>query len=188
MGTLVYLVMATLLALAIGSIVLVVRSFMQTLRGPAGTPYVAVEVLFPSAPIADTPGGRLVGVLAIAWAAGQWALAVAWWVTGLVAPLHATSLVVAIYALVAALMTGVGGGLFLARQSFGRKLIAYGQMLVSVPAFFASAVALTVPYMPEAPASVQAIAHPLAAGLAGYLAAALILGYLGQHVAKPKPR
>jgi len=152
-------------------------------RGPS-EPYVPVVDPNPPGEVLRTPGlDRLAGA-AIGWAVVHVLVA------GLCAasgwPLGRNLVVTALagYLAVAAVLTGVGGGMLLAGRRYGRRAIALGQILLALAAI---AGILCWPLMPnreEIPLAVRRAAPYITFGSALYLLLITALGVSAQHVGR----
>jgi hypothetical protein len=127
----------------------------------------------------------LIGGAAVLWSALHLGLAGYWWQSGQLVPRIAASYCGAIYISFAAVLTGVGGAMLLARRPFGRRLISWGLMLLGLLAFFGLIIALLLPKYEDAELWVRQMAMTIAAFMAGHIVLDTAVGALGQRVGRP---
>jgi len=178
-----------LAALAVMAIFSLVRSLLQAIKVKRVAGYVPVPEIYPPVPIVPGAGAKWVGFSALAWGGLHLVLAGIWAVSSWPAPHTTDAVVVAAYGSVASGMMAVGGVMFLLCQPFGRKMVAWGELLLGVLAFLGMAVAIMLPGFEQAPPEVRRSAPYVAIGLFVYLVIGTAIGSLSQVVARsPEPR
>jgi hypothetical protein len=180
-----WIVLAILIVLALAAMFTLLRGFLQAVRYRRREPYVPVPEVFPPVPILKQPSIYPVGIAAVVWGAAHMVLAVVWLGTRVYVTPTISSGIVVLYATVGAALAGLGGMMFLTRQPFGRKLIAWGAMLGGLLSFLGCAVSIFLPRYYEAPQHLKDNAGWISGLFLVYMAAAVALGWLAQTVARP---
>jgi hypothetical protein len=178
------LAMVSLMVLAAASLI---RGFLKAIRyGGQRLPYEPVVDLFPPLPIERTRWAAVVSVAAIVWGVAHVSLGLLWVMTGMVVDRQGSAIVTAIYFCFGASLTGIGGGMMLARMAYGRRMVSWGQFLLAIGAFMALAISVMIPSAREMPQEWREAAVWMAGGSGLYLLAGTVLGAAAQRVGKPK--
>jgi len=180
------IVTAILAGLVLIAILSIVRDFLRGVRAPAPPlKYVPFHDFFPPEPVAEATGGVIVvGCAAIGWALLHLAAALVWAVMGELLPRTVSVGVAAFYCCFAAVLTGIGGAMLLARRAYGRRMISWGQFLLAILSFMGLAVALMAWANEDLTESVRGAAIYAAGGLVLYLAVATLIGAAAQRVGR----
>jgi hypothetical protein len=182
------IVLAVLSILALLGVLRLVQGFLSTMRYHRQEPYRPVPQLFPPVPVVKRPSAYIIGVIGIAWAVAHIVFAIIWLATDswdYLLPHDPASGVVVSYAVVAGLLVGVGGLMMMAALAVARKLIAWGAFLGGVLSFFGAVMSLLLPRHYEASAELRENAMLLTLAFGAYFVVDLLIGWLGQRVARP---
>ena len=172
------------LAVAAATVFLLAR-LLRGIRSGARLPYAPVPALSPAIPILRTWAVCLVGGAALIWSAGHLALVVYWLASGRWLNPTPGAMITAGYVAFAAALVLAGGALLLACRPFGRRLIAWGLILLWLVAFFGLIIALLLPKYEDAPKRVRNLANVVAYVMGGHLVLDALLGMLAQKVGRP---
>ncbi len=170
-----------------GVIVLAVVSIVRGFRAERPTVAKAARIPFvdfpPPPPVYPSANVSLIGWLAAIWAAFNLMVGFLWFTTrfGLVGAEPAYH-IAAIYAVVAAVISGLGGILLLGARAQGRRLIAWGGFLFVTLAALAFALSLMMWGSPRTTLTEKSAAMTVALLTGVHLAIDTVIATAAQHV------
>jgi len=168
-----------------GAAVAVFWGLLRGIKAGGALPYRPIPVIWPPVPIVAGKSVTIVGLLAVGWSLAHLAVASGWSVTGYLMPRVAAAWLAAAYVAFAALLVGTGGVLMLAKRPFGRRLIAWGTMLLGLLTFYALIISLLLPKYDQAPLWVRRLSRVIAAISAAHIIFNTAVGALAQRVGRP---
>lgn len=184
-------VIAVAIAVVLGGLCLMVvlrllRAYLQQMRYAKALPYVPVEDPLPAAPVAMGPSVLLAGGLVLAWSLLHLAVAAMWLATGAVVPREFLWAFGATYACVCAIISGLGAVLLMNGRPFGRKMIAWGELLLGAVAFLLMVGSISAPSDPHSPEEIRRVGYLLGSIFAAHIAVDILLGRAAQRVGLPE--
>ena len=173
---------SVLVALAILSLF---RGFLRAMRAVRLEPGEPIRDPNPPERVERTAGLDAVAYTAIAWSVCHVLFLLAWVFIGFLFDRTVYTFVVATYFAVAALITGFGGVLLLRRFPYGRRTVAWGQMLFGLMTFMGFAIAVLTWAYGDAPPSAKRYALPMVAIFAAHMVIDTIIGAAAQQAGRP---
>lgn len=185
-GSLGLLILVVIIGLFAAGALFCVIKFLRGICTGGALPYEPIPVIFPPVPVQRSWGSILVGVLGTFYGAGHVIIIVLWWINGWVIARTGTGIVSGSYVCLLSGLVLVGGLFLLKCKPAGRKLIAWGLVLLSLLAMFALIASLMLPRFTDAPIELRRTARTITYVAAGHIIFDLLLGYLAQKVGRPK--
>jgi len=178
------LFMGVIVALVGLAIISLLRGFLRAMRMVRLEPGEPLRDPNPPEPIVRTAGLDAVAYTSIAWSACHVLLVLAWAFYGFVFNRTVYTVVVAGYFAVAAVITGFGGVLLLKQFPYGRRTVAWGQMLLGLMTFMGFAIAVLTWAYEDAPPAAKPYALPMVAIFAAHMVIDTIIGAAAQQAGR----
>jgi len=165
----------------------ILTAFLRGVRKKgAALPFKPVPAIFTPIPVESTPGVWVLGMFALAWSVGHVGT-IGWWLaTGNLVTRSAPAVGAGLYLSFATFLVGVGGVLLLAHRPFGRRLIAWGMILLALLAFYALIISMLLPKFEDVPMAVRRSARLIGLFVAVHLLFDVAIGALAQKVGRPE--
>ena len=173
---------SVLVALAILSLF---RGFLRAMRLIRLEPGEPIRDPNPPDPVVRTAGLDAVAYTSIAWSAVHVLFLLAWCINGFLFDRTVYTFVVAGYFAIAALITGFGGVLLLRQFPYGRRTVAWGQMLFSLMTFMGFAISVLTWAFEDAPPAAKSYALPMGVIFAAHMVIDTIIGGAAQQAGRP---
>jgi len=164
---------SVLVALAIISLF---RGFLRAMRMIRLEPGEPIRDPNPPDSVVRTAGLDAVAYTSIAWSTVHILFLLAWCINGFLFDRTVYTFVVAGYFAIAALITGFGGVLLLRQFPYGRRTVAWGQMLFSLMTFMGFAISVLTWAYEDAPPAVKPYALPMVVIFAAHMVIDTIIG------------
>jgi len=173
-----------LVFLVVAVSVIMVRRFFRAVRGFRAEPYVPIIDPLEPAPVKLTGWLVAVSCAAVAWSVLHLLLVSIWAMTGRWVAPTVPLILIAAYVTIAATMTGMGGVMLLRRRPYGRRMIAWGEMLFGYGLFMALVVTILLPGVKDVLGEWVAAARIVGFVLAGHVLVDGVIGTAAQYVGK----
>ena len=179
------LFMGAVTVLVVLAIISLFRGFLRAMRKVRLEPSEPIRDPNPPESVVRTAGLDAVAYTAIAWSAIHVLFLLAWARYQFFFDRTAYTFVVATYFAVAALITGFGGVLLLRRFPYGRRTVAWGQMLFGLMTFMGFAISVLTLAYEDAPPAASSYALPMVAIFAAHMVIDTIIGAAAQQAGRP---
>jgi len=177
-------VVLTLIFLVAAVSVIMIRRFFRAVRGFRAEPYVPIIDPFKPAPVKLTGWLVAVSCAAVVWSVLHLLLVSIWAVGGRWVEPTIPVILIAAYVTIAAVMTGIGGVMLLGRRPYGRRMIAWGEMLFGYGLFMALVVTILLPGVKDVLGEWVVAARIVGFVLVGHVLIDGAIGTVAQYVGK----